>query len=249
MEVSDLDRIKELGRYQKILLLLMAVMILAFTVTYPIVTARSGFLYKDAILVPAEEDGGTVYSGKIYGTAASFTVSADKTVIFQYGNTVYGPYTVKEDPAAIPKDSDLQAQMTGIELRCGGEIVFRGGVVNSGDWRMLYNEDGSFDLLRSITATMSDGTMEPSVSTILDLMDGPALTHKGTWLGWFGGVLICVITALTMLFADELFRWNASFLVRNAEEAEPSDWEIAGRYITWTALPVMAAVIFILGLK
>ena len=249
MEVSDLARVKVLGRYQKILLLLMAVMILAFTVIYPIVTALSGFLYEDTILVPAEEDGGTVYSGKIRGTAATFTVSADKTVIFQYGNTVYGPYTVKEDPTAIPKDSDLQTQMTGIELRCGGEIVFRGGVVNSGDWRMLYNEDGSFDLLRSITATMSDGTMEPSVSTILDLTDGPALTHKGTWLGWFGGVLICVITALTMLFADELFRWNASFLVRNAEEAEPSDWEIAGRYITWTVLPVMAAVIFILGLK
>lgn len=248
MEVSDLARVKVLGRYQKFLLLLMAVMILAFTVIYPIVTARSGFLYEGTILVPSEEDGGTVYSGKIYGTAATFTVSADKTVIFQYGNTVYGPYTVKEDPTAIPKDSDLQTQMTGIELRCGGEIVFRGGVVNSGDWRMLYNEDGSFDLLRSITATMSDGTMEPSVSTILDLTDGPALTHKGTWLGWFGGVLICVITALTMLFADELFRWNASFLVRNAEEAEPSDWEIAGRYITWTALPVMAAVIFILGL-
>ena len=249
MEVSDLTRVKVLGRYQKILLLLMAVMILAFTVIYPIVTARSGFLYEGTILVPSEEDGGTVYSGKIYGTAATFTVSADKTVIFQYGNTVYGPYTVKEDPTAIPKDSDLQTQMTGIELRCGGEIVFRGGVVNSGDWRMLYNEDGSFDLLRSITATMSDGTMEPSVSTILDLTDGPALTHKGTWLGWFGGVLICVITALTMLFADELFRWNASFLIRNAEDAEPSDWEIAGRYITWTALPVMAAVIFILGLK
>ena len=249
MEVSDLARVKVLGRYQKILLFLMAVMILAFTVIYPIVTARSGFLYEDTILVPAEEDGGTVYSGKIYGTAASFTVSADKTVIFQYGNTVYGPYNVKEDPTAIPKDSDLQTQMTGIELRCGGEIVFRGGVVNSGDWRMLYNEDGSFDLLRSITATMSDGTMEPSVSTILDLTDGPALTHKGTWLGWFGGVLICVIAALTMLFADELFRWNASFLIRNAEDAEPSDWEIAGRYITWTALPVMAAVIFILGLK
>lgn len=249
MEVSDLARVKVLGRYQKFLLLLMAVMILAFTVIYPIVTARSGFLYEGTILVPSEEDGCTVYSEKIYGTAATFTVSADKTVIFQYGNTVYGPYTVKEDPTAIPKDSDLQTQMTGIELRCGGEIVFRGGVVNSGDWRMLYNEDGSFDLLRSITATMSDGTMEPSVSTILDLTDGPALTHKGTWLGWFGGVLICVIAALTMLFADELFRWNASFLVRNAEEAEPSDWEIAGRYITWTVLPVMAAVIFILGLK
>ena len=49
-----MDRIKELGRYQMILLLLMAVMILAFTVTYPIVTARSGFLYEDTILVPSE---------------------------------------------------------------------------------------------------------------------------------------------------------------------------------------------------
>lgn len=254
-----MERFRQLGRYQKILLLLMAVMILVFTIVYPLVTARVGFLYEDAILVPSEEDGCTVYSGKIRGTAAAFTVSADKTVIFQYGNTVYGPYTVKEDPTAIPKDSDLQSQMTGIELRCGGEIIFRGGVVKSGDWRMLYNEDGSFETLR-ITATMSDGTvvdengnridpMEPSVATILDLTDGPALTHKGTWLGWFGGVLICIIAALTMLFADELFHWNASFLVRNAEEAEPSDWQIAGRYITWTALPVMAAVIFILGLK
>ena len=237
----------------------MAVMILAFTIVYPIVTSRVGFLYDDAVFVPTEAGGSTVYSGKIRGTAASFTVSADKTVIFQYGGTVYGPYTAREDPTAVPKDDSLSGQMTGIEVRRGNEIVFRGGVVKSGDWRMLYNEDGSFETLR-ITATMSDGTvvdengnridpMEPSVSTILDLMDGPALTHKGAWLGWFGGVLICVIAALTMLFADELFRWNASFLVRNAEEAEPSDWEIAGRYITWTALPVTAAVIFILGLK
>ena len=243
MEVLDLARVKVLGRYQKILLLLMAVMFLAFTVIYPIVTARSGFLYEDTILVPAEEDGCTVYSGKIYGTAANFTVSADKTVIFQYGNTVYGPYTVKEDPTAIPKDSDLQTQMTGIELCCGGEIVFRGGVVNSGDWRMLYNEDGSFDPLR-ITATMSDGTvvdengtridpMEPSVSTILDLTDGPALTHKGTWLGWVGGVLICVIAALAMLFADELFRWNASFLVRNPTGRSPGGISRGRRCRSW----------------
>ena len=51
MEVLDLARVKVLGRYQKILLLLMAVMILAFTVIYPIVTARSGFLYEDLSLI------------------------------------------------------------------------------------------------------------------------------------------------------------------------------------------------------
>lgn len=254
-----MQRVKQLGRYPKIILLLIAIIVPVFTVLYPIVTSRVGFLYEDTILVPSEANGATVYSGNIRGTDASFTVYADKTVVFQYGETVYGPYTAKEDATAIPKDSDLHAQMTGIELRCGGEIVFRGGVVDSGDWHMLYNEDGSFETLR-ITATMSDGTvvdengnridpMEPSVSTILDLMDGPALTHKGTWLGWLGGVLLCAFAVLSILFADELFRWNASFLVRNAEEAEPSEWEIAGRYISWTALPIGALVLFILGLR
>ena len=254
-----MERIKRLGRYPKIILLLLTVMVLVFTILYPIVTARVGFLYEDAILVPSEENGATVYSGKIRGTSARFTVSADKTVVFQCGDTVYGPYTAKEDPTAIPKGTGSPTPMTGIELRCGDKIVFRGGVEKSGDWRFLYNEDGSSENIR-ITATMSDGTvvdsngniidpMEPSVSTILDLMDGPVLTHKGAWIGWFGGVLICALAAVCILFADELFRWNASFLVRNTEEAEPSDWEIASRYITWTALPVMALVVFILGLR
>ncbi len=254
-----MQRVRQLGRYPKIILLILAVMILAFTIVYPIVTARVGFRYEDAILAPSEENGATMYSGKIRGTAAVFTVYADKTVVFQYGGTVYGPYTAKEDPTAIPKDTGSLTPMTGIELRCGDKIVFRGGVEKSGDWRFLYNEDGSFESIR-ITATMSDGTvvdsdgniidpMEPSVSTILDLMDGPALTHKGAWIGWFGGVLICILGIVCILFADELFRWNASFLVRNAGEAEPSDWEIASRYITWTALPVIALVVFILGLR
>lgn len=254
-----MQRVKRLGRYPKTILLILAVMILVFTILYPIVTAHVGFLYEDTILVPSEENGATVYSGKIRGIDALFTVSADKTVVFQYGGTVYGPYTAKEDPTAIPKDTDSLTPMTGIELRCGDKIVFRGGVEKSGDWRFLYNEDGSFDTIR-ITATMSDGTvvdehgdpidpMEPSVSTILDLMDGPALTHKGGWIGWLGGMLICTLAVVCILFADELFRWNASFLVRNADEAEPSDWEITSRYITWTALPVMALVVFILGLR
>lgn len=252
-------RVKQLGRYPKIILLLLAVMILAFTILYPIVTARVGFLYEDTILVPSEDNGATVYSGKIRGIDARFTVYADKTVVFQYGDSIYGPYTAREDPTAIPKGIDSLAPMTGMELRCGDKIVFRGGVEKSGDWRFLYNEDGSFETIR-ITATMSDGTvvdeqgnpidpMEPSVSTILDLMDGPALTHRGAWVGWFGGVLICALVVVCILFADELFRWNASFLVRNADRAEPSDWEITSRYITWTALPVMALVVFILGLQ
>lgn len=254
-----MKRVKCLGRYPKGVLLLMIVMILVFTILYPITIAREGFEYKNAILIPHQENGNTIYSGKIQGKQASFAVYADKTVEFQYNGRIYGPYIAKEDPTAIPKDSEVGESMTGVELRHGEEILFRGGVLDLGDYHLLYSEDGSLENI-NISVTTSDGIvmdengnvidpMEPSVSTILDLMAGPELTHKGGWPAWFGGVFVCIVTTILILFADELFRWNLVFRIRNVDQAEPSDWEIASRYIAWTVLPLMAMIIFIRGLQ
>ena len=80
-------------------------------------------------------------------------------------------------------------------------------------------------------------------------MNDPELTHKGEWFAWFGALFICALNAISILFADELFRWNLAFRIRNADHAEPSDWEIAGRYIGWTVLSIMALVLFIIGLQ
>ena len=91
--------------------------------------------------------------------------------------------------------------------------------------------------------------MEPSAATIYELLNEPELTHKGEKLAWFGSVFICIINALTMLFVDEMFRWNLAFQIRNVENAEPSDWEIAQRYIAWTAMAIMALILFIMGLQ
>lgn len=254
-----MGRIKELNRYQKGVLLLMIAMALVFAVLYPMTISRVGFEYKDSILVPSEESGSTVYSGKLMGEQASFTVSADKTVVFQHGDRTYGPYTVKEDSTAIPKDREMAEHMTGVELRKGKVIMFRGGVLKTGDSWWLYNEDGTLYNFGFFYVT-SDGIerdengniidpVEPSASTIFELMNGPELTHKGEGFAWFGAVFICIINALTIFFADELFRWNLTFQIRNVDHAEPSDWEIAGRYIGWTVRPIMALVIFIMGLQ
>lgn len=62
-------------------------------------------------------------------------------------------------------------------------------------------------------------------------------------------MLLCLVNALSILFADELFRWNLAFRIRDAEWAEPSEWELAGRYIGWTVLAVLALVIFVIGLQ
>lgn len=255
-----MERIKNLNLYQKSILILMLVMALVFAVLYPVTISRVGYEYKDAILVPSQENGNTVYSGTLKGKQAYFTVTEDKTVLFQHGDKSYGPYTAKEDPTAIPKDSEMAEYMTGVELREGDEILFRGGVRDMGDFYWIQNEDGTSDNMVVITYGDSNGIVrdengnivdpfEPSVSSVLELMHGPELTHKGIGFAWFGAVFICLVNAICILFADELFRWHLSFRVWNADHLEPSDWELAGRYISWTVLSIMALVIFVIGLQ
>ena len=252
-----MERIRSLGRYQKGILILLAAMLLLFTALYPIILSREGFLYRDALLIPSEEGGNTVYAGKIEGQPASFTLYDGRSVQFQYGDATYGPYTAAEAPDAL-QNLDLGDGAVGVELRCGEELVFRGGVLRQGDQLWLYTEDGS--VYTDIGIMTSGGFIfneegevidpnEPSVSDLLMVMAGPPLTHKGSWFGWVTGLIICILTAVDILFADELFRLHMAFHISRAEDAEPSDWEIAGRYIGWTVMPVMALVLFIIGLQ
>lgn len=254
-----MEKFKSLNRYQKGVMIFMIAMVLVFSAVYPMTISRVGFAYKDTILVPGQENGCTVYSGKIQGQQACFTVSEDKTVYFKYGDKTYGPYTAKEVPEAVPKNEQMAEYMTGIELRRGENILFRGGVLETEDSYWLYNEDGTLDNFE-FSYVSDDGierdengdeidSAEPLVSDILELMNGPELTHKGEWFSWFGAVFVCALNAVSILFADELFRWNLAFRIRNAEHAEPSDWEIAERYIGWTVLAIMALVLFLVGLQ
>lgn len=251
------EKIRNLNRYQKGVLIFMSVSTVLFFVLYAMVISRVGFEYKDHILVPSQENGATVYSGKIYGEPASFTVS-DTSVVFQYGNQTYGPYIATEDSTAIPEDNEWATSMKGMELWQGETLLFRGGVLDVGEYLWLYNEDGSLESLGiniEYNGVILDENgnevdpMEPSVTTILELMDGPKLVHKGTWSAWLLAMLICVINTATILFADVLFRFNLYFYIRNAESAEPSEWEIAGRYFSWTLLAILALVVFIWGLR
>lgn len=256
-----MERIKRLNSYQKGILLVMILMTLIFAVLYAVTITRVGYRYKGAILVLKQQDGNAVYSGKIDGTRTQFIVSKDQSVVLQHGDATYGPYTMKEDPAAIPStmasysqttvaipsSMASNSQITGVEIRNGNSLLFRGGVLAlDGDY-WFYKQDGSlanFDIIGS----QEDVSMEPSLSTIYELLRGPELTHRGKALAWFGAVFFCVLNALSILFADELFKWGLSFRIQNPEAAEPSNWEIAERYIGWTGVTVAALGLFVVGL-
>ena len=238
----------------------MATITFIFAWIYPRTVARVGYRYNDAILVPSEANGNTVYSGKIKGDNVQFTVSNGDTVRLVYGDKTYGPYTVKEDVTAIPKGDGMSADMSGIEVREGSEILFRGGVADIGGFYWFCSEDGTSDNMIEISYMTGDGIerdengnpvdkRKPSLTTIYELVNGPELTHKGEGSIWFGAVFICILNAVSILFADELFRLNLTLRIRDAQSAQPSDWEIAGRYTGWTVMAIMALVLFIAGLQ
>lgn len=254
-----MEKVKRLNWYQRGVLIIMAAMSLIFAAVYARTISKVGFEYKNAVFVPGQEHGSTVYSGKIKGQKAYFTVSEDQTVLFQYGDKSYGPYTLKEDDTAIPEGEEKSEYMTGVEICKGDDILFRGGVLEHGDSYWLYREDGTIDDFGCFYIS-GDGTerdengnvidpVEPSASVIFELMHEPELTHKGDWFAWFSAVFLCLLNAFSILFADELFRWHLAFQIRDADHAEPSDWEIAGRYLGWTVVTIAAFAIFLTGLQ
>ena len=253
-----MEGFRELDRYQKALLILLALMAPVFLVIYGQVSGREGYRYYDRIFVPEIQGNTTVYTGKLDGQEAAFTV-AENAVTFRWCETEYGPYTYQKDPTAIPKDNEMKASMTGIEVRKKEEIIFRGGMVDMGNGgRLLFNEDGR--TVFNITVSAGTGTVidvngnvvdphEPQVHTILDLLEGPQLEKKGQWGIWFLCLLFSGITAVSILFADELFRLRLSFRVADPDGLEPSDWEIFGRYTSWTLITGLILVSYILGLQ
>lgn len=254
-----MEKVRDMDSFRKSVLFVTAAMLLVFTVLYCVRTSRRGFLYRDEIFVPEKDGTGTVYRGILQGEEAVFTVTEGREVTFRRGEKVYGPYTLREDDNALPEGEALE-NMTGAEILCGEEVLFRGGILHMpGERLWLISEDGSLadaglvvmaegqDVVTVVDGKVID-PMEPSPQEVACLMLGPELTHKGDWILYLGGAAFCLITWITVLFADGLFRLQMSFRIRDPESAEPSEWEMAGRYISWAALPFLAFFAFMMGL-
>lgn len=246
-----MERFKRLGGFQKGLMLLMAVMIVLFAVLYPVTVSKSGFRWKNKILVCTQENGAAVYSGRYKGAAVRFTVR-DGVVEFRYGEQYSGPYTAREDPSAVP-ESLRGPGMTGVALYRGDECIFR-GAVSYADELTLFREDwpapADFPDSGSVTYVgEAEEAVEPSAGEILELMYGPKPEHKGLTGVFFLGLLLCILNAASILYAEELFRWNLRFLIRDTDRAEPSDWELMSRGVDWTIVFLTALAVFILGLQ
>ena len=250
---------EDMSWFRRILLVILAAMVVGFGVATPIVGARKGMAYHDTLFYPREESGVLRYTGRLDREAAVFTVYPDRRVEYRWGEEVYGPYTVAEDPTAAPKDS---YGIPGIEIRRGEEVLFRGGYVSGLDGGYtLFGEDGQmpsgmFSYTMNGKSYGHDGREltprelhEPSLSRITLLaLDTPKLTHRGH-LGYYLLItLLALFNIFQICYPGLMFYWSIRWDVKNPYLAEPSDYYVFMEQLEWVFLTIVAAVLYWIAL-
>lgn len=237
----------ELTWFQRIMLLLQLFLILLFLILYATLGMQQVIRYNGALLRCRTQGDATTYSGKLNGQKVVFTVSPGPVVEFRAGETLYGPYTILEDPTAVPQEHERAEHLHGVEVRKGDQLLFRGAYSHLGILPILYSENGSV-FYSGVKVHYSDD-LKPNAADILRVALEPDPARRGNWYLWWLGVFVCVACAVLILYADKLFRWNLRFIIRDPEDAEPSDWALFSRWVGWIVLTIFALVLFIMGLN
>ena len=74
-----------------------------------------------------------------------------------------------------------------------------------------------------------------------------AVDHS-IWICWFMGSLTCVFNTLSILYAEENFRWSMSWRVRHPEQVKPSQNELDRREGAAVLGALFSLGFFLLGL-
>ena len=242
---------RTLDRFQRGLLLFLALMTIGFTVAYLIAFGQQGIEYRGCFLVQSKENGNTLYSGKVQEKETVFTVTQAGEVTLRVGDNTFGPYTVEEDDTVsfIQEPNDK-----GIILYDKGGQIFRGVCRVMGGYFTLLDAPGrgwgrAPFISEGYTPNYGNPDWDPPFDLIVRMAMGDTrVTRPGNWQMYGLGLFISALDVITILWADSLFRFQMSFRVRDPEKAEPSDWELGSRQIGWVVMAIMAFFVYVMGL-
>lgn len=251
-----MKRLRKLNLYQKVLLIVTLLIALCFARFYALMIAIQGCEYNGVRMTARQENENIVYTGYPYWRKATITVTPDKVITYGYDGKTYGPYKVSADKENVPPNCD-----TGVKVSVDDQVIFRGGLEVTEDEVKIRDEKGEWmalDVKVSFTTmngdyTDADGNIidpnEPSATDLIELALIPKFARIVTWQSWWLGALFCFAVWIAILYADELFRYRMLFVTENPDKAVASKLEIAGRYVIWTILAIVAVVMFIMGLQ
>ena len=247
---------EEMSWFRRVLLIIMLAEIVAFGIATAVTVDRMGLEYDGGLLYPRTEGDVTWYEGRVDGEDAAFSVTPGGTVEYRWGEYVYGPYQVVEDPSALPEGFSG----TGVEIRQGDQVLFRGYRFSD----MLFDENGDpFWAIRAY-GHASDGTImveggqtisqeeyhAPGFSTLARVVLEPELTHKGDVGLYLAVTFLALLNIVQILFPEALFKLSLLGRIRSADidDAEPSSFYIAMEHIEWVVLAGACLIFYAMAL-
>ena len=235
------ERWQEMNLGRRIILLIHPVLFLLALVLHLTFGQQQVVSYRDGHLRYELQGEAAVYSGRVEGYQVKYVVSPGPTVEFWLD----GPVT----STSFWHSEDL----IGIEIRKDDSVWFRGAYLpySYPSYYWLVDENGKSDTSGSTTIVVGTSTPPPDPAptpkNILSMADGPEVSRRGSTEFILLGLLVSAVCLVTLLFEDQLFRWNLSFQIQDPDRAEPSDWELFSRWAGWVVLTGVALLCFTLG--
>ncbi len=240
-----MEKLREKGRGQQIMLIIQLLMLLIFIPLFMTVGKQSVLSWHNGWMRAENVGDSVVYSGRGEHKGKSFTVTGD-TVEYRLEGELIHTYTVAEAPDAIPDNKSLNITgsgsklMKGFEISRDGESIMRGAYIpNSVSY--YHPETGGIETYKNYEAP-------EEAKGIFHMLVMQETEPRGNLQIFAMAIFICIVNALSIYFVDELFRFNLSFAIKNAERAEPSDWELFTRWVGWVLLSGTALASFIVSI-
>lgn len=247
---------KKRSKFQKVMLLIFAAMLLVFSVLLAITRAHKGVEFEDALLDVTESADKTLYSGTAHGEYVEIAVGRDgatTTVTYRIGARSEDVYTVETGLSAVK--TSFNRYLPGVRISRGTEIVFEGGwdADYSDDFfigGMLYDLNGepSAELLVEMSAA-ADGywdDWQPGLGSVLHFVRGAELTARGDARLFAVAAAMLGMAAVLTAFPTELFRLKYRWDVK---DPEPTDFYYGMTYLTAILLACFALAAFIMALR
>ena len=243
------ERWDEMSRGRRIILLIHPALFILSLVLCLTLGQQQVVSYRGGHLRYEQQGEADVYSGWLDYGRVKYVVSPGPVVEYWLDGALDSTYTVTEDPTAIPQTEDTARHdpdfFTGVEIRKGDEVWFRGAYSPYSSYWLL-DEKGN-NLVISVSFGTESTKPEPSPSVILDFAQGPETSPRRHIELILMGLLLSGICLVSLLFEDQLFRWDLHFRVRDPYDAEPSEWELFSRWAGWVIMTGVAALAYILG--
>ena len=235
--------------YQKIVLVILAVMIVVFGIVTAFNQSRKGIRFEDGFLRKEETTDADCFTGKANGeqvTVLRWYGSEDdtRTITLRVGERIHDTYTVYLGEPMIPlgEIAVTALQVPTVRIAKNDTVVFEGGYQESsglfftteGEWSGL-NLDGTIHI--SGADPWEDYTVPKG--TLVQLALEPELVDRGDWRLYGITVLFTLLAMVDVAFPQTLFRWRHR---RWVKDPEPTDDYMSVQHLVWMlAIPVLLA--------